>query len=41
MLEVGPKSVVAGLIKRIDGAVNVLAVSDRASLEGLDTGALE
>ncbi len=41
MLEVGPKSVVAGLIKRIDGAVNVLAVSDRASLEGFDTSALE
>jgi [acyl-carrier-protein] S-malonyltransferase len=40
MLEVGPKSVVSGLIKRIDAAVNVVAVSDRASLEGLDPGAL-
>jgi [acyl-carrier-protein] S-malonyltransferase len=40
MLEVGPKSVVAGLIKRIDATINVMAVSDRASLEAMDTGAL-
>jgi len=41
MLEVGPKSVLAGLIKRIDAAVNTVAVSDSASLEALDMGVLQ
>jgi len=40
MLEVGPKSVVAGLVKRIEAAIRVIAVSDRSSLEALDSGAL-
>jgi [acyl-carrier-protein] S-malonyltransferase len=35
MLEVGPKSVVAGLIRRIDGQINVAAITDAASLEGV------
>lgn len=32
MLEVGPKSIVAGLIRRIDSQLNVLGVTDEASL---------
>jgi len=35
MLEVGPRAVVSGLVKRIDGSVALHAVTDRASLEGL------
>ncbi len=34
MVEVGPKSVVAGLIRRIDGEMNAVAITDPASLEG-------
>lgn len=40
MLEVGPQAVVGGLVKRIDGAVTLHAVTDRASLEAFDAGAV-
>lgn len=39
-LEIGPKSVVAGLIKRIDRTMATYAVTDRASLDALDPAAL-
>jgi [acyl-carrier-protein] S-malonyltransferase len=38
MLEVGPRAVVTGLVRRIDGNVALHAVTDRASLEALAKG---
>ncbi len=40
ILEIGPKSVLAGLIKRIDPTLTVHAVTDLASLQALDLSAL-
>jgi [acyl-carrier-protein] S-malonyltransferase len=40
ILEVGPKSVLAGLIKRIDRTLTIEAVTDLASLQALDLSAL-
>ncbi len=40
-LEIGPKSVVAGLIKRIERNMVVQAVTDKASLEAFDAAILE
>jgi len=35
MLEVGPKSVIAGLVKRIDPSISVTSVTDHTALEAL------
>lgn len=40
-LEIGPKAVVSGLIRRIDRSLEQFKVTDRDSLEALDLGALE
>lgn len=40
ILEVGPKAVVTGLVKRIDGGMALHAVTDCASVEGFDPGVL-
>ena len=40
VLEVGPRAILSGLVRRIDRSLATLAVTDCASLEALDVGSL-